>query len=642
MQQPLKSAEVQELNAILQGGSLSNHPHNPSSVQVSDIVEISDDSENESLASMSASTRAKRKTLSNHNAPSAAPDTAPKKARHSPASSADSSAPKKTRHSPASADRSAPKKDRHKVVEISDDSEIEIITSTDRSASTRAKRKTDHSPPSAAPDTAPKKARHSPASADSSAPKKVRHMTMTARASNMSNVTIAQSPRTMTKQQMKHILTDAKNNTMIPYEIQEHKFISPLNAEFKGDTKKIPVLLQFLSSEMEVCPLDNTKDLREWGMPDRAQVSNRLDAFSRVHCSDLSVKSWGKSLQRLFNEFAKVMWPKKHDKVKLKSRHLFGLRFKNPNPRDTPGSATSRSTDGSSSIQSPFSSASTSPFTTPSPRTSKSRRYTNAFVPYFDILQNSNCYVVRIFTPLMKPDDAKNIKFHSNLAQKSLQVCGSYIQGCQIDDQLTKNWKIQKPLTSLICSQTRESGYFDLKIALPMDIKDDEKAISTTHTMWGFAIHFPRRKQVQDVTIKFTSCFGECKLEVKQSDEKKISPTKLTKTIPAEQNGHPPASAEEKEDGAPATSSPPEKTSLIGREVRIEGKHWGVDYAGKTYTGHIIKIERLQDDNRGEYDHYICEIEDQDELEKFSLSYLLAFDLILAKEYDELNDQFQF
>ena len=57
----------------------------------------------------------------------------------------------------------------------------------------------------------------------------------------------------------------------------------------------------------------------------------------------------------------------------------------------------------------------------------------------------------------------------------------------------------------------------DLKIALPTDIKDDERSIQFAHVMWGLAIHFPRRKQVQDVAMRFTSCFGTCNLDVEHT-----------------------------------------------------------------------------------------------------------------------------
>ena len=87
----------------------------------------------------------------------------------------------------------------------------------------------------------------------------------------------------------------------------------------------------------------------------------------------------------------------------------------------------------------------------------------------------------------------------------------------------------------------------DLKIALPTDIKDDERSIQFAHVMWGLAIHFPRRKQVQDVAMRFTSCFGTCNLDVEHTS----SPT----------NGQQTSSDDDDVDyddvGMPQTESPP-------------------------------------------------------------------------------------
>lgn len=322
------------------------------------------------------------------------------------------------------------------------------------------------------------------------------------------------------------------------------------------------------------------------------------------------------------------------------------------------------------------------PFSTPLTRTRHSKMQ---FQPYYDILENGDCYVIRIFTPAMAPQDANKLQIKANLAQKYVSVTGTYIPGCIIGDQLVDKFGIHKPLSSSICSQTKNCGYMDLKIALPTDIKDDEQSIQFAHVMWGLAIHFPRRKQVQDVRMRFTSCFGSCNLDVEHTssltNKQKTSSIDLTTsqekkgTVDGDQRAEEQLTiphrhtssmvdltSQDKKatvfDDQPATgkrktrSLTPKATKkhktrsasskaitskqdLIGRTFSVRGELWGESFAGKLYDLTVLRIVKtIKAGDTKKYDTFILQEDDQDGNEyEFYLGDLKDFGIVTEEEY---------
>ena len=354
-----------------------------------------------------------------------------------------------------------------------------------------------------------------------------------------SQATNAQSVRTVSRDKAIYELRRTYSSTEHseqPYDLQKElsSITTTLKKQYnvKPDQKtKVDTFLQFILLTTEICPKDNIKKIQSWGKVKQSTFAEHLGHFASQR--NLNYPSWGKTVNVLLTSLAQQIWPKSAQNIigKIKkNRSWYGLRFKTFNgyndsfstptsdrdrhsDSDSPQSLSSTPVSTSGSSESSYSPA--TPFSTHLTRTRHSKMQ---FQPYYDILENGDCYVVRIFTPAMAPQDANKLQITSNLAQKYVSVTGAYIPGCVIGDQLTDQFGIHKPLTSSICSQPKKSGYMDLKIALPTDIKDDERSIQFAHVMWGLAIHFPRRKQVQDVSMRFTSCFGTCNLDVEHTN----------------------------------------------------------------------------------------------------------------------------
>ena len=165
------------------------------------------------------------------------------------------------------------------------------------------------------------------------------------------------------------------------------------------------------------------------------------------------------------------MWPSKSKYVKTKRRCLFGIRLKQDlgySPSNTRQASTAF--PRRVSLDS-LSSQSTSKSKTPLPPGIKNNRRRDKFTPYYDILENNHCYVIRVVLPLMDEGDAKGITFDCNMAKKSLNVSGSYIPGCHIGHQVIQQFGIQSPLLSVIHSPTHTTGWFDIHIPLPTDVR---------------------------------------------------------------------------------------------------------------------------------------------------------------------------
>ena len=304
------------------------------------------------------------------------------------------------------------------------------------------------------------------------------------------------------------------------YVVDPVVLLPKLKQLYTGDDDRVDVFISFMSDEVEVCPYDNCKRLVDWGTPTNSAVSQQLRVYAQKYgkASLSLVKAWGKTCRTLFEAFAQIVWPSKSKYVKTKRRCLFGIRLKQDlghSPSNTRQASTAF--PRRVSLDS-LSSQSTSKSKTPLPPGIKNNRRRDKFTPYYDILENNHCYVIRVVLPLMDEGDAKGITFDCNMAKKSLNVSGSYIPGCHIGDQVIQQFGIQSPLLSVIHSPMHTTGWFDIHIPLPTDVKDDESALNIAHVPWGIAIYLPRRKTTGSVAINFSSCFGSVNL-MKESTE---------------------------------------------------------------------------------------------------------------------------
>ena len=450
----------------------------------------------------------------------------------------------------------------------------------------------------------------------------------------------AKSVHSMTKEQvvrtLRNTAASCRKSKLKPYDLQPEifTFTKALRDQYtaKQAREKVDIFLQFLLLRTEICPTDRVKDIQQWGRIKQSSFADMLGHFASQR--DLKCTSWGKTVSRLFEFFAQTIWPKttKKDNVIKKARCLYGLRLTDCSGSDIVHEAnrdrfiSTRSTRGSGyntpdiSLSSPGSSSSIStpdsrssdysPYSTPvhragnsmtfsyPTRPSKSRRSQMHFEPFYDILENGECYVVRIFTPVMAPDAAGKLQIKTNLAEKKLTITGAYIPGCIIGDQLVQKFGIHKPLISSTCSEVKSCGYMNLEITLPTDIKDDEESMQVAHAMWGLAIHFPRRKQIQDVSLRFTSCFGTCNLDVEHTEvdeiqeekEKDINldgDTDLTTLPPRRKKSR-------KRKATVSHDSITSKQDLIKRKFKIRGEIWDQKYAGKMYELEILKMMILE------------------------------------------------
>ena len=244
------------------------------------------------------------------------------------------------------------------------------------------------------------------------------------------------------------------NTTTTPAYVVDRDVLQPsMKKLYTGGQDRIDIFLRFMTDQVEVCPHDNIKCLTDWGTPTNAEFSKQLNAQSFGQASVKKCKSWTKTSRILFTAFAQIVWPKKWKLVKTKRRCLFGIRFKEDfggSPSNTVQTSCPTAVRPRRISLDSLSSQSTSNTNTPLPRPpgSTNSRRRDKFTPYYDILENNHCYVIRVVLPLMDEKDAKGITFNCNLAKKSLHISGSYIPGCNIGDEAHKQFRIQTPLLS--------------------------------------------------------------------------------------------------------------------------------------------------------------------------------------------------
>ena len=442
---------------------------------------------------------------------------------------------------------------------------------------------------------------------------------------------------------------------------QDHKYT--------GSDEKVKFFLQFIAARVHVCPLDNVRRLRAWGMPKKSLFALALRQFAQTsEDQDIkNVKAWGNTIGRLFKIFAQILWPNKHQLVKARHRCMYGIRIRPeyipnttelipafPNDFESPTydqESNRRWSTGSTS--SGYSDTTAPMIAQPQHTTGNGTHRTGQIKPFYDILENAHCYVVRIVIPLMDSADAKRIQVHSNLAQKVLTVSGSYIPGCMIGEPMEQLFSIRSPLLPVIYAPANANGCFHLDIALPSDIKDDEESIKFNHALWGIGIQYPRRKTIGQVTINFSSCFGNCHLGTSRPTEKESesdgpsterddqTPAPEDNSVIVDSPDQPEAPPQESQTSTPTTPTTQDRKlstlSLVGRVVSVHGSLWGARYKGKTYHGKVTRITRP---TRGKLKgYYVYWVKFSDCVEKFSLSDLQGFGAITDEEYDTLKAQ---
>ena len=243
----------------------------------------------------------------------------------------------------------------------------------------------------------------------------------------------AASVKATGKDKMQRIMSDnAKavhtSNLPQPYILNTEELILQMQSEYTGKGYNLRTFLEFMSAEVSVCPLDTTKALSNWGFLPKNVFAQRLKRYAD-HNDRPANKAWGKVASTLFGIFAAIVWPNRSKHMKPKRRHYYGMKLLHfaSNESDTslasPPSTPSTTSWGSQSTT-------TTPSLTQPIRTvsfAERRRKTlkkMGFQPYYDVLQNPQTYVVRVFLPLVSPKEIQKVQIDSNLAQKSLSISG--------------------------------------------------------------------------------------------------------------------------------------------------------------------------------------------------------------------------
>lgn len=244
-----------------------------------------------------------------------------------------------------------------------------------------------------------------------------------------------------------HSAIHDNNTTTTPAYVVDRDVLQPLMKKlYTGDQDRIDIFLRFMTDQVEVCPHDNIKCLTDWGTPTNAEFSKQLNVYAQsfVQASEKKSKSWTKTSRILFTAFAQIIWPKKWKLVKTKRRCLFGIRLK----EDVGGSPSNTAQTSCPTAVRPrrisldsLSSQSTSNTNTPLPRTpgSTNSRRRDKFTPYYDILENNHCYVIRVVLPLMDEKDAKGITFNCNLAKNHCIYLDHISRGATLETKPTNS-----------------------------------------------------------------------------------------------------------------------------------------------------------------------------------------------------------
>ena len=488
------------------------------------------------------------------------------------------------------------------------------------------------------------------------------------------------SCRSTTPDQIRNIIQES--TTAVSFPIQHGAITWQITAMTKaikdqGYTAKTrditSLILKFFHEHCSFCATDTPKALKEWGQPHATSISNHMDYYADQQIQACKrPKLWGKCVNAIFHKMAVCLWPNTHKRSKpkmlLKDRCLYGFkitqhlpvwrtnhktqkggpRFKTPSPHlEHSSSETSPQSEHSSSDTSPEMSTFSTPRSLgfPTPKTRKrtstdtawtpngqltARRRTN-FTPYYDILHNDAIYVVRIFLPLMEPTTVEGLTMNINLGHRKLSIGGSYFPSNLIGIESARKADLRQPLLPIIYSARIHNGQFQLDIALPSDIKDNESAIQTTHDCWGLLVTLPRRKITHEAEIQLTTCFGSAKVTTgtRQSN--------TTLDIPPRTPRAPSLEPEPELDPNTPTTPPPaiaqsDPKSLLGLVLTISGDKWGDQWKGRQYKGTITRFYRSKKD---QHIFFIAQFEDVSE--KLWLNELLSGKHISQEHYDLLK-----
>ena len=442
------------------------------------------------------------------------------------------------------------------------------------------------------------------------------------------------SARAMNKDELTKVLIHsnqhAETNTQAPLTWNWHATKSALAMVYTSKSGRIDQVLQYFQHDLEFCPIDSITRLQEWGQLPRKYMAERLKTFIDQQPRDMenietTGTGWNATMNCILSHLYCIFWPKSSQKISWKKatkhRCVIGIRYKyqpNMKTEQSPlhiSSATDWETMNAPNIKYEQGTQSL-------PR-SKNQTLSGIFTPYYDILQNDTVYVVRTILPLMSSSTANSLSISANLGHRTCTVKGSYIPSTLIGTEPAKSVRLKQPLLAVHYSPRTTTGAFQLDIALPSDIRDEEDQIKVIHDCWGILLCFPRRKITHDANIQLASCFGLTRLGA--SNPPQTPSPQISLVVPPR---------------TPQTPPPPvvDTTSidvsdaeiLMGKVIHLPGHRWGNRYKGKTYEGVI--------DKHYKQDGYVLwEAFFNDCRETFYLEELLEFALISQEQFDQLK-----
>ena len=284
---------------------------------------------------------------------------------------------------------------------------------------------------------------------------------------------------------------------------------------------------------------------------------------------------------------------------------------------------------------------------TPMVHTNRDNRRTN-FTPYYDILKNDGVYILRCILPLMKEDCAQGLTIKINLRHSKCHISGNYVPSTLIGKESNRQIQLRQPLLPMICSDMTTTGYFELDISIPSDIRDDLSKVKLIHDCWGICMSFPRRKILHDTQVALTSCFGTTPSLSQSKSTTMEQPTLSMMTVPRRitqstprGNGASnigsarpvPPNSEDPHDGqdnGPAQDLT-DPNGWMGKEVMADGIVFGAAYAKHSYPGVVVKCtDLLEDPSKG---YFEWQIEFEDMTIKFELDDLRKASIVTKEEY---------
>ena len=479
----------------------------------------------------------------------------------------------------------------------------------------------------------------SPTSGDEHPPATPNASHVKARAMSISN---------MTKAELLAVINSTTKfvNTTEPMKLDVDRLHSHLATQYGKKAEKVRILeavLHFFSRKLDICPHDTITKLKAWGQPPLTSLAPALEAHCKVHFSDIDKKQWGKTLSTIFGYLTEMIWPRTHQhhvKPKRKHRCLYGIRLRHTvsgqgkdlsitttcSPEEDPSSTRKRKIDDTT----PTSVKALSPFILPPQQVLPKRSTTSPFTPYHDILLNDSIYVVRCILPLMATETAEKLKIKINLLHRKISITGNYLPSNLIGRESSKQILPTQPLLPTIPSGIHTTGYFELDISVPTDIRTDLSNVKLIHDCWGLCFSFPRVKIQHDCDVQLTSCFGVTPTIGNARKGKSTPPVEMS--VPKRTNSTAaPPDTEAKAPITPVDIADPSR--LINMSVSVDGKLWGNAWAGKTYKGIIVKCEDLL-----KTEGYVrWTIQFEDICTPFELDDLLNENVITQTEHDALK-----